>query len=176
VATDSARVFFALWPDAAVRAALSAAALAAQAECGGRATAAEKIHLTLFFVGNVERSRIPRLERSAADLSARPFWLDMSVLGHWRHNRIVWAGTGASPPELSRLVARLTRNLVQEGIKAEDRPYVPHVTLVRNARRAPSAKAIAVPAWDATELVLVESAQAERGSRYDVVARFPFTA
>jgi 2'-5' RNA ligase len=175
MASGSARVFFALWPDASVRAALSGAAVEAQVECDGRATAAEKIHLTLFFVGTVECARLPRIEQCAASLTGRPFTLDMRVLGYWRHNRIVWAGADACSPELSRLVAALTKNLAEEGIEAEDRPYVPHVTLLRNARRAPSRKAIEVPGWDASELVLVESVPAQRGVRYDIMARYPLS-
>jgi 2'-5' RNA ligase len=174
VASERARNFFALWPNADVRAALAHAALAAQAECGGRATAAEKIHLTLFFIGEVERSLIPALEQCAARLEAHAFTLDMSRLGYWRHNRIVWAGSDACPPELAALASTLARNLAREGVQGEDRPYVPHVTLVRNARRAPVGRAVPVPSWPVRELVLVESAPAPRGSRYQVIARFPF--
>jgi 2'-5' RNA ligase len=175
VASARARVFFALWPDAPLRAALSAAADAAQAECGGRATAAQKIHLTLFFVGAVDRSRLSRLEACAASLTARCFTLDMSTLGYWRHNRIVWAGTHACPAELPRVVSSLSANLAGEGIEGENRPYVPHVTLVRNARRAPARQVIEAPAWEAKELVLVESVPAQRGTRYEVIARFAFS-
>jgi 2'-5' RNA ligase len=172
---ERARVFFALWPDAPVRTALSDAAVAAQTGCGGRATAAEKIHLTLFFIGDIGRTRLPRIEQCAASLAVKPFTLAMCTLGYWRHNRIVWAGADACPPELSRLVSALTQNLAQEGVEAEGRPYVPHVTLLRNARRAPARKAIEVPVWDAREFVLVESAPAQRGSRYDIMARYPFS-
>ena len=173
--TDRARIFFALWPDAPVRAALSKAAIDAQIECAGRATASEKIHLTLFFIGEVERSRVPRLADCARPVTAPPFTLDLRVLGYWRHSRIVWAGADAGPVELSALVSTLTRNLKAEGIEAEDRPYVPHVTLVRNARRAPSRKTLDAPLWRAHELVLVESAPAQRGSRYEIIERFPLS-
>lgn len=168
-AGERARVFFALWPDDAVRQALSAAALRAQAECGGRAIAAEKIHLTLFFVGDVERARIAELESYAGAVAATPFDLATDVLGYWRHNRIVWAGAHATPVELGRLVTDLTSRLAAAGYRGEDRPYVPHVTLLRNARRAPREKSLPAPAWHAREFVLAESAE----GRYDVVSRWP---
>jgi 2'-5' RNA ligase len=168
-AGERARVFFAVWPDEPVRDALSAAALRAQAECGGRATAAEKIHLTLFFVGDVERARIAELERIAKAICGAPFELETDVLGYWRHNRIVWAGTRVTPAALTRLAADLTTRLVAAGYRAEDRAYAPHVTLVRNARRAPLETSLRMPAWHAQEFVLAESAR----GRYDVVSRWP---
>ena len=169
---ERARVFFALWPDDDVRAALSEAAQKAQAECQGRATAAAKIHLTLFFVGAVARSELPTLERCAESIAGRPFGLATDVLGYWRHNRIVWAGARETPPALTALVADLTAALAAAGYRGEDRPYVPHVTLVRSARRPPRALDLTVPRWDAREIVLAESA----GGRYDVRSRWPLRA
>jgi 2'-5' RNA ligase len=167
------RVFFALWPGLAVRSALAEAAAGAQAECGGRATALSKLHVTLFFVGEVERARIGVLESCAGAVRAEPFELDMGVLGYWRHNRIVWAGARQSPAALGSLAAQLTANLALAGIAAEDRPYVPHVTLVRNARAATTHTRLNPPAWDVREFVLVESVRAASASRYEVLARWP---
>ena len=164
-----ARVFFAIRPEEPVREALAAAALRAREECGGRATARPKIHLTLFFVGEVERSRIPELEACAAAVTAPAFELSTDVLGYWRHNRIVWAGTRSAPPALSILVAALTAKLAEIGYRGEDRPYVPHVTLVRNARSAPRNAALDAPQWDVREFVLVESAE----GRYEPLAGWP---
>ena len=165
-------MFFALWPDDPVRDALAAAALRAHEECGGRATPAAKIHLTLFFVGDVERAQIPQLQACASSLAATSFELATDVLGYWRHNRIVWAGTRATPPALTTLVATLTAHLAAAGYRGEDRPYVPHVTLVRNARRAPHAKAIDAPPWAPREIALVESVD----GRYEPLAKWPLQA
>lgn len=167
------RVFFALWPDLAVRSALAQAAAQAQAECGGRATALPKLHVTLFFVGDVERARIDALQSCAGAVRAESFELEMSVLGYWRHNRIVWAGARQSPAALGALAAQLTANLALAGIAAEDRPYVPHVTLVRNARAATTRTRLNPPVWGVREFVLVESVRAASASRYDVLARWP---
>ncbi|HEX2825453.1 MAG TPA: RNA 2',3'-cyclic phosphodiesterase [Burkholderiales bacterium] len=168
-AGERARVFFALWPEDAVRAALSAAAVRAQAECAGRATAAARIHLTLFFVGGVARSDLTTLAECAASVAGRPFELATDVLGYWRHNRIVWAGARETPSALTSLVADLTAALAAAGYRGEDRPYAPHVTLVRNARRPPRTADVAAPRWSARDFVLAESA----GGRYDVLARWP---
>jgi RNA 2',3'-cyclic 3'-phosphodiesterase len=168
-AGERARAFFAIWPDPAVRDALASAGLRAHTECGGRATPAAKIHLTLFFVGEVERARIPELESCAAALAAPAFELRTDVLGYWRHNRIVWAGTREAPRELGSLVAALSANLAGAGWRGEDRPYVPHVTLVRNVKRAPSETVIDSPNWTVREIALVQSA----GGRYETLAKWP---
>jgi 2'-5' RNA ligase len=174
-AEPSARVFFALWPGPVVRDALAAAAVKAQAQCAGRATPAAKLHVTLFFVGDIERARLGALETCAAAARAERFALDMSVLGYWRHNRIVWAGARRCPPALDSLVSQLTANLALVGIAGEARAFVPHVTLVRNARAAPNDTSLDAPEWDVSAFTLVESVRAGAGVRYDVLGRWPLT-
>jgi 2'-5' RNA ligase len=172
VSAERARVFFALWPDDAVRDALAAAGASAQAECKGKATARDKIHLTLVFVGDIERSRVDALRECAGRVEASPFELTIDVLDYWRHNRIVWAGATKCPDALAQLALSLARKLADH-VRPEDRPYVPHVTLVRTARRAPRATVIEAPPWRANEFVLVESVNAGARSRYDILARWP---
>jgi 2'-5' RNA ligase len=176
MAAEHARVFFALWPEADVAQALAAAAREAQAECGGRATAPEKIHLTLFFVGDVERERVVSLQALACSLRTDAFSLDVNAIDYWRHNRIVWGGPRHWPHALAMLVAELQEHLSAEGIKSDERPYVPHVTLVRNARRAPKRRTLGPLAWHADDFVLVESVPAGSGVRYDVIGRWPLAA
>ncbi|HET7160807.1 MAG TPA: RNA 2',3'-cyclic phosphodiesterase [Burkholderiales bacterium] len=171
VAPDRARLFFALWPDPSVSSALAQIAIQARAECGGRAIPLQKIHLTVVFVGAVERSRIANVQSCAAALAIEPFELELSTLGYWRHNRIVWAGATSCPRALAALVAALSHELAGLGIHSEDRPYVPHVTLVRNARCPPRELHMDPLQWRARELVLVESVTG--ASRYEVLARWP---
>ena len=167
-----ARVFFALWPDASVRTALAALAQEAQAECGGRAMAAENVHVTLFFVGPVERARLAALERAAQRPRGRSFSLTLDRVGYWRHNRIVWAGATEFPAALATLAEDLRVALAREGVQGEERPYVPHVTLVRNAERKPGAPVIEPCVWSVDEFVLVESVSVPGGVRYQPLTRF----
>lgn len=171
-----ARVFFALWPDDTVRASLAELARSAQAECGGRAMAPEKIHLTLIFIGSIERARVPALEALAQRMDARAFGLGVDILGYWRHNRIIWAGARECPRELAALAAVLHAELARAGIPGEDRPYVPHITLVRDALRAPAAKMSPAVTWHAREFALIESVPERAGVRYQVRGRWPLRA
>ncbi|HEV7394758.1 MAG TPA: RNA 2',3'-cyclic phosphodiesterase [Burkholderiales bacterium] len=173
---DRARVFFALWPDVEVTRALAAAGSVAQEECGGRVIAADKLHMTLFFVGDIERTRLASLQELASSIDGAAFELDINTIAYWRHNRIVWAGTQHCPGELARLVDRLREGLSTDGIKGEDRPYAPHVTLVRDAERAPQRKRLEPFAWRADDFVLVESVPVHGRVRYDVIGRWHLAA
>jgi len=168
--TDSARVFFALWPAPEVRDALAALTRSLQAECGGRPTRAEKIHLTLFFVGHVPRQRLPELQDIGGDVQATRFALVLDRLGYFRHNRIAWAGA-ACPPPLASLVTQLREKLTAYVSNNEDRAYVPHITLLRDASRKPAANTLAPITWEAREFVLVESVMAA-AARYDIIRRW----
>lgn len=171
--TDTARLFFALWPDTGVQRALGALAQDLSRECGGRAPAARNIHLTLVFLGNVERERLPRLEEIAVATSAPPFDLNVDRVEYWRHNRIIWAGVEQCPEALAGLVARLERALAPEGFRFDDRAYVPHITLLRNARRAPLSAAVPVVAWPVSRYALVESVPRGQGRLYEVLREWP---
>ena len=170
---DRARLFFALWPDDPVRTALSALAREAQAECGGRAIVPGNIHLTLFFVGPFERGRIGALESAAGSLRPGAFDLVLDRLGHWPHNRIVWAGAAHCPPPLSALAGELRAALARQGVAGEERPYVPHLTLVRDAERKPATRRIAGCHWAVRTFALVESVPVGGGVRYEVRREWP---
>jgi RNA 2',3'-cyclic 3'-phosphodiesterase len=169
------RVFFALWPDDTVRSALAAIAGALHRECGGRVMRGPNIHLTLIFIGNVAADRLEALERLAAPVAAPPFELVIDTLQSWRHNRIAWVGASENSAALTTLVARIAEPLQAAGFRLDERPYVPHVTLVRDARRAPAGRAIEPVVWRASEFALVESAQRENRAAYEVLGRWPLT-
>lgn len=157
-----------------MRGTLAALAREAQvASSGGRATPPGKIHLTLFFLGATEVSRVPTIEAVGASVRSSAFDFALDTLGYWRHNRIVWSGVSRCPAALAALAADLRAGLAREGVHAEDRPYVPHITLVRDAARAPGTLALAPCVWRAHEFVLVESEPVRGGVRYAVRARWP---
>ena len=176
VPAGTVRLFFALWPEAGAQRALGALAQDLKREYGGRAVPRHNVHLTLIFLGNVERTRIPRLEALAAGIRGARFDLAVNCVEFWPHNRITWAGTRHCPEALRELVARLGQGLAAEGFRVDGRPYVPHITLLRNARRPTVTAAPPVINWPVTGFALVESAQRERGRVYEVVREWPLTA
>ena len=166
-----ARVFFALWPDDRVRDAFHVHAQGLHRGCGGRAMRRENLHLTLVFVGDVAVGRLDELKSVASAISGTTFELMLDQLGYWRHNRIVWASPRTVPAALRELVGSLEGRLKQAGFEFDQRPYVPHITLLRDAR-APGVPAPLHLDWPVGDFVLVESAQGPRGVEYRVLARW----
>jgi RNA 2',3'-cyclic 3'-phosphodiesterase len=173
---ETARLFFAVWPAPAVQRSLGEAAERLQRACGGRAMPARNIHLTLVFLGDVPYGRTAALGALAARIDAAPFELRLDRTAYWRHNRIVWAGTAHCPPALARLVEQLEEGLSAQGCSFDRRRYVPHVTLVRNARRAPPAGLPCQVDWPVTRFALIESVAHERGRIYQVRQEWPLAA
>ena len=173
---DTARLFFAAWPAPEIQQALAGLAQGLKRECSGRAIPARSIHLTLVFLGDVARERLPRLETLAAAVAEAQFDLNVDRVEYWRHNRIVWAGVEHCPEALQSLVARLEQALAAEGFGFDRRRYMPHITLLRNARRAPSESATQAVAWPVARYALVESVAHERGRAYEVLREWPLVS
>jgi len=175
VPSDTARLFFAAWPSPEIQQALGELAQDLKRECGGRAIPAHNIHLTLAFLGEVGRDRVARLEEIAAAISGQRFELNVTGAEYWRHNRIVWAAVEQCPGALQALAAGLEQALAPEGFRFDRRPYVPHITLLRNARRAPATAAIPTIQWRVHHFALVESVPHERGRVYEVLRDWPLS-
>jgi 2'-5' RNA ligase len=170
------RLFFALWPDERVRAALAALAANLALSCGGRATRSDNLHATLAFLGNVPAARVPEFERMAAALRGAQFELRLDVVEYWRHNRIVWCGAKRTPRVLDAFAAGMSEALRALDWPVDERPYVPHVTLLRNARCGPATCAPSLPPWRVREFVLAQSTSGADGVRYRRLARWPLQA
>lgn len=93
----------------------------------------ENFHLTLEFLGEVKRAApvITAMER----VKAQKFSLRFTDSGRFRREGgdIFWLGVARSEP-LMRLQAGLHRALQREGLRLEERPYRPHLTLARRLR------------------------------------------
>jgi 2'-5' RNA ligase len=169
---DTQRLFFALWPDGAVREAL-ADLLKDESPRAGRRVPETNLHLTLAFVGNVTAAQRACMEAAAGTVAAAPFTLSLDRLGFWPRPRIVWAGATTTPDALRDLVARLNTALDACGYQPEQRPYQAHVTLSRKAQAPPRRREIPPVVWPAETFCLVESVSEEHGSVYRVLAHWP---
>lgn len=167
------RLFYALWPDAPVRDALHDLARECGEVCGGRVTARDNLHVTLAFLGPTTPAEYEAFLALGAALRGETFELALDTVGHWRHNRIVWAGASTLPPALRALAATLTQRLFDLRWRIDERPYTPHVTLVRDARRAPAARDVLLPPWRVRGFALVESVSTPGGVRYTPRAHWP---
>jgi len=169
------RMFFALWPDDAARAALAGLAAGVAAASGGRAPATANLHLTLAFIGDVAADRAEALREVARDVAAEiaPFTLALDRLGAFREGGIAWIGTAEVPPELAKMALRLARGLAAAGFRTERRAYAPHLTLARKCRTLPIPARTERVTWRVAELALVESSPQRGGSVYRDDSRWP---
>lgn len=166
------RVFFAVWPDRAAAEKLHRLAREASVSCGGRVMRRDSLHLTLAFLGDVPAGRMADAMRVADRIAAEPFELTLDQTGYWKHNRILWAG-GVSPA-LTLLAEALADGLRAADFALETRPFVAHLTLLRNAHCGGGAPPPAPPiTWPVGEFVLAESRHSREGSHYEAVGRWP---
>lgn len=133
-APESARLFLALWPDAAVREALRTWRDAWTWPRGASPAATGKLHMTLHFLGNQPRERLPELLDGFA-VPFTPFGLRLDQAALW-HNGIAVLAPQVAPQPLLDLHARLAQALTGLGLQPEARAYRPHVTMARRAAGA----------------------------------------
>lgn len=181
------RLFLAIVPPAEVRAEIAHRAARALDGCVDRVYVADDLHLTLVFLGDVERACAGRVVAGleAAFTDASPIALRAAGTGSFGvagHERALWAGfdlDASSRARLEDLVARGRALAARSGIELAAhelaRAYVPHLTLARpRARdRAPTEFAALRfdVGWTADEVALCESAGAgARDGRYPVRA------
>jgi len=162
------RLFFALWPDDAVRAQLARWSRELHAVCGGRPTRDENLHLTLAFLGSVEEARAAEVERAASEVAPRVVTLVLDRPGYWKHNRIAWAGASVVPLELESVVSELRSALARSHIGFDPKGFVSHVTLLRDAREPKAMPALDPIPWKVDGFALVQSVTLPRGSRYEI--------
>jgi 2'-5' RNA ligase len=162
------RLFFAAWPPPETAGALEGWASALE----GRVTPAEKIHVTLAFLGDATPEKAIAAARG---VQARRHHIPIEKAQYWKHNRIVWVGPRDTPHELKQLVDTLHSELQRAQYTLEARPFATHVTLVRNVRAPGKLPALPSVEWPVREFVLVRSSVSSKGSTYDIVERFALT-
>ena len=100
------RLFFALWPDPAVRAAL-AGVTARLTLPRGRLTPPQNLHVTLVFLGAADAARRACVEAAADGVQAEGFTVTLDRTGWWRRPQVFWAGSSVTPQPLLDLVGAL---------------------------------------------------------------------
>lgn len=190
------RLFLAVELVDEVREAAAAAAsrLRQRLEAAGRVdarwTPAENLHITLWFLGELDDHR-------AAGLAAalrQPFASDVfdvhvggfGVFPPRGRPRVLWLGVDEGAEELRALHRELGGRLAPLGFEGDHRPFHPHLTIARvrdgGGRRAlaPIAAALLdVPSEAGTSpitaVTLFQSRLSAKGAQYDALLRVPLT-
>jgi 2'-5' RNA ligase len=152
-----------------------------------RWVAAENLHITLWFIGEVDDERAVAIDRSmAAPFPVAPFELALEGCGAFPPSgppRVFWLGVRAGAEAMRELYDEVARRLTALGFEPERRPYSAHLTLarVKDSRRdaAPGIRRVLgeLPASAGTcrieAVTLFRSHLSPKGSTYEARARVP---
>lgn len=166
------RLFFALWPDNALRAA--AARLGERLPQGlGRVQRPDQLHVTLVFLGAVPARRLAEVRAAADEVRGAAITLELDRLEHWREPKVLCLVASVVPPALADLVAALRSSLARRQFPGDTRAYRPHLTLARKVASFEAGQALPPLTWTADSFMLVESVSGSADSRYLPLTSWP---
>ncbi|OAN57502.1 RNA 2',3'-cyclic phosphodiesterase [Sphingobium sp. TCM1] len=172
------RLFVAIRPPAPIRSLLLSLMAGVP---GARWQDDDQLHLTLRFIGEVERHQANDIADALAAIRFAPFDISLSGVGSFDRKGVadtLWAGVQPRDP-LAQLHRKIDRACVSAGLAPEGRAYLPHITLARFGRAGgmvdaflAAHAALASPPFPITGFSLFESRIGHGGARYEAVADY----
>ena len=152
---------------------------------GARWIDEDNLHLTLRFVGEVERPVANDLAEALGRIDAPQFELRITGTGafdrsrrHQSYPHAVWAGVPLTEP-LESLRQKVERACESVGLGRETRRFTPHVTLARTDRATEPVAGwlaatgdLAAGPWTVEDFILFESRLGHTGAAYEEVVRY----
>jgi 2'-5' RNA ligase len=141
----------------------------------------DQLHLTLRFIGEVDRHRAEDVAATLGSVRHPPFSIALSGVGSFvkRGRGALWAGVSPHD-ELKILHKKVGQACLRVGIEPDDRAYLPHITLARLGRSAGPVEpfiqrwaGLASQAFEVDSLSLYESSLGSEGAVYSIVERYP---
>lgn len=167
---SSTRCFLACWPGPEISACLDELSGTLRKQVGGRRVPLKNIHVTLAFLGDLIPAQLSAVENCCPSMT-KCFDLTLDRIGYWKQGGIVWAGTRVPDPGFMEFAELIRDSLRRVGFRVDTRPFVPHLTLLRRARRRPRARVEAIE-WRIEEYSLVASELKPTGSHYSILRRW----
>jgi 2'-5' RNA ligase len=140
----------------------------------------EQLHLTLRFIGEVERPLAEDIAATLGTIRFQPFELQLAGVGRFAHRRggTLWAGVTPKEP-VARLAAKIDRSCVLLGLPPERRAFHPHITLARWSGAEPRLEpflnryaAMTSEPWQPGGFALYESQLLRDGAHYQPRATY----
>jgi len=138
---------------------------------------AANLHLTVRFIGGVDRALVEDIADRVAKPRLAGFDLALGDLGTFKRGRLVrvaWLGVTSGVEAARALAAQVEAACIAAGLEAEKRPFQAHLTLARARPRLGAAlprlpEPPRLKPWKADELVLYESHLSPKGSVYEAL-------
>ena len=173
------RLFVAIRPPAAIRAILLGAMGGVS---GARWQSEDQLHLTLRFIGEVDRHRAGDVHAALGAIHHAPFEIALNGIGAFDRRGwpdAVWAGVAPHEP-LKALHKKVDAALRRVGVAPDQRAFLPHVTLARLKRSSgpvgnllEQSGGLASPPFAVDHFALFESTLTPDGAVYTIVERYP---
>jgi 2'-5' RNA ligase len=149
-----------------------------------RWTPVSNAHLTVRFIGSIEREVVDRIADRIGALGLGGFELALGGLGTFKRGRlvrVVWLGLRSGTDAASALAAQVEAECAREGLVAEARPFQAHLTLARARHRdgselPPLPEPPLLGPWRATALVLYSSHLSKAGAVYEPIRTLTLTS
>jgi len=147
---------------------------------GARWQKDEQLHLTLRFIGEVDRHRAADITAALGAVNVQPFSLALGGVGTFdRRGRIDALWVGVQPHDaVGALARRVNAALARVGIAPETRAFQPHITVARFGNAAGSigtfpAAPLPISPFTISGFALWESRLGHDGADYRVIERYP---
>jgi 2'-5' RNA ligase len=173
------RLFVAIRPPIAIRERLLAAM---GGIAGARWQSDEQLHLTLRFIGEVDRHSARDVDAALGAVHHPRFEIALAGIGAFDRRGepvALWAGIVPYDP-LRILHKKIEQAIVRAGIEPERRAFTPHITLARLPRGAgpvqtllETSGGLASPPFAVEEFSLFESRLTPEGAVYTRLERYP---
>ncbi|MGZ8997265.1 MAG: RNA 2',3'-cyclic phosphodiesterase [Allosphingosinicella sp.] len=148
---------------------------------GARWQTEDQLHLTLRFIGEVDRHQATDIHAALGAIHHPGFELALNGVGLFERRGIpaaVWAGVGPQAP-LQSLHKKVDQALTRVGITPDQRAFLPHVTLARLKSSSGSIRAfiestggLSSPPFRVGSFALVESRLTPEGAVYDDIETY----
>jgi len=176
------RLFVAIRPPAAIRAILLGAMGGIS---GARWQSEDQLHLTLRFIGDVDRHRAGDIHAALGAVHQPPFEIALNGIGAFDRRGwpdAVWAGVAPHEP-LKALHKKVDAALRRVGVAPDQRAFLPHITLARLKRASGTvgnlvecSGGLASPPFTVDHIGLFESTLTPDGAVYTLVELYSFAA
>ncbi len=148
---------------------------------GARWQTEDQLHLTLRFIGEIDRRQAEDFAAALLSIAFPPFEIALQGAGHFGQGTragALWIGVTAHDP-LAALHRKVDQACLRAGLPPEGRAYFPHITVARLPRTAgpvepflETASAVSSEPFTVDSFCLYESSLGSEGATYEIAERY----